>query len=86
MEGKIICFNTRGFGQILVRAGKEMHRYYFHIANVKILAEELKEPMVGCQVKFDVSENLRRKPNDLASAINVEVGLPLTEMVARAAL
>jgi hypothetical protein len=85
MEGKIICWNTRGFGQILVRGGVEMHRFYLHIANVKSLAEELEEPMVGCRVKFDVSENLRRKPNDLPSAINCEVRLLLTETVAKAA-
>jgi hypothetical protein len=85
MKGTIITWNASGFGQILVRAGKEMHRYYFHVANVKILAEELEEPMVGCQVKFDVSEDLRRKPTDLASAINCEVGLPLTESAAKVA-
>jgi hypothetical protein len=84
MKGRIISWNARGFGQILVRDGREMHRYYLHIANVKSLAEELEEPVLNCQVEFEVSENLRRRPSDLASAINAEV-LPPTETAAKAA-
>ena len=51
-----------------------MSRFFLHISNVVGLDESLEEPGVGCLVSFEPTNNSKRHPQDIPSAVDVEVG------------
>ncbi len=74
MKGRISKWTEFGYGYVVVRQGTKIATFYLHISNVIALDESLEEPVVGCEVKFDATDQFRRTPHDRLSAINAEVG------------
>ena len=63
-----------------------MSRFFLHISRVISLDESLEEPVVGCVVTFEPTNDLKRHPKDIPSAIDAEVTAPPTPDPAEALL
>lgn len=53
-----------------------MSRFFLHISRVISLDENLEEPGVGCYVSFEPTNNLKRHPKDIPSAVDADVAAP----------
>jgi hypothetical protein len=77
ISGRITAwFPTKGFGYITARQGARVSRFFLHISRVISLDENLEEPGVGCYVSFEPTNNLKRHPKDIPSAIDADVAAP----------
>jgi hypothetical protein len=76
ISGIITAWFPRGYGYITARQGTRASRFYLHISRVVGLDESLEEPIVGCRVTFEPTNDLKRSPRDIPSAIEAEVGPP----------
>jgi hypothetical protein len=78
ISGIITAWFPRGYGYIAARQGKRTSRFFLHISRVVSLDESLEEPIVGCVVTFEPTNDLKRHPKDIPSAIDAEVAAPPT--------
>ena len=74
INGKISAWTERGYGYVTARQGTTLVRYFLHVSKIISMAEGLDEPVVGCPVTFEPTNDLRRSLKDCPSAIDVEVG------------
>ena len=74
LTGRITAWFPRGYGYITVKQGTRTSRYFLHISNVVGLDESLDEPIVGCTVTFEPTNNFKRNLKDIPSAVDAEVG------------
>jgi hypothetical protein len=82
IKGKITAWFPRGFGYIQAKTRTQVSRYFLHIGRVVALHGDLEEPVVGCVVVFEPTNNLKRNFKDLPSAIDVEVYPPTPDLTA----
>jgi cold shock CspA family protein len=74
ITGRITAwFPERGYGYITARNGNRTSRFFLHISKVVGLDESLEEPVVGCVASFEPTNDFKRHPKDIPSAIDVEV-------------
>jgi hypothetical protein len=74
ISGRITKFFPAGYGYIQVKQGTRTSRYFLHVSNIISLAEGLDEPVVGCEVTFEPTNDFKRHPKDIPSAVDAEVG------------
>jgi len=78
ISGIITAWFPRGYGYVTARQGKRTSRFFLHISRVISLDESLEEPVVGCVVTFEPTNDLKRHLKDIPSAIDAEVATPPT--------
>jgi hypothetical protein len=78
ITGRITRWFPAGYGYVVARQGTRTSRFYLHISRVTGLDESLEEPIVGCVVTFEPTNDLKRHPKDIPSAIDAEVTAPPT--------
>ena len=76
LTGRITAWFPAGYGYISARQGTQISRFFLHISRVISLDERLEEPVVGCVVTFESTNDLKRHPKDIPSAIDAEVTVP----------
>lgn len=83
LTGKITRWFPAGYGYAVMRQGPRMIRAFLHCSKIISLPENLDEPIPGCTVSGELTNDFKRSYKDSPSLIDAEVGpAPVVDLTA----